>query len=401
MSVYRFRALRQDGREQQGNISAESPRQARQQLKLQGLVPLSLAAIGSDPAAGTMPRYRLKGSEQVLLTRQWATLLDAGIPVEPALSTLIAQSDEPRVRQLLNTIREALRAGQPLHRALSAFPNCFDSLYCALIAAGEQSGHLSAVMQRLADNLERRNALRQRVIQALAYPVIVALTATIVIGALMLYVVPQVVAVFQNGKQALPWLTLALIAISDLLRLTWPLLLLGTAGAVWFARHLLRDPARRLRWHAILLDLPLLGPLLLGFDSARLAQTLAILVGSGVPLLPALRAARDVVWLQPCAQALARATEQVREGVSLGRALAESKRFPPMLVHMVSSGEATGRLDEMLDKIAAQQGDEVSNRLSLSMSLLEPALILGMGVFVLLIVLAILQPILEINQLLR
>lgn len=401
MSVYRYRALRQDGREQQGDIAAESPRQARQQLKTQGLVPLALTAADSDPTTGALPRHRLKRSEQVLLTRQWATLLDAGIPVEPALSTLIAQSDVPRVQQLLNGIRDALRAGHPLHRALAGFPDSFDSLYCALIAAGEQSGHLSAVMQRLADNLERRSALRQRVVQSLAYPVIVALTAAVVIAALMLYVVPQVVTVFQNGKQALPWLTQALIAVSDLLRLTWPLLLLGTGGAVWFSRRLLRDPARRLRWHAILLDLPLLGPLLLGFDSARLAQTLAILVGSGVPLLPALRAARDVVWLQPCAQALARATEQVREGVSLGRALAESKRFPPLMVHMVSSGEASGRLDEMLDKIAAQQAEEVSNRLSLSMSLLEPALILGMGLFVLLIVLAILQPILEINQLLR
>ncbi len=401
MSEFSYRALSLDGREQRGFIAADSARQARKLLKAQGLVPMAVDSTAASASPQSSAPARLKGSELVLLTRQWATLLDAGIPVEPALSTLIAQSEEARIRGVLAGIRDGLHAGLPLHRALASFPKSFDSLYCALVAAGEQSGHLSEVMQRLADNLEQRNALRQRVIQSLAYPVIVALVAALVIGALMLYVVPQVVTVFQNGKQALPWLTRALIAVSDLLRLLWPVLLFGTLATFWGARRLLKVPALRLRWHRRLLGLPLLGRLLLGFDSARLAQTLAILVGSGVPLLPALHAARGVVWLRPCALALERAAEQVREGVSLGRALAEAKLFPPMLVHMVISGEASGRLDEMLDKIATQQGEEVSNKLSLSMSLFEPALILGMGLVVLLIVLAILQPILEINQLLR
>jgi len=344
---------------------------------------------------------RLRGNERVLLTRQWATLLDAGIPVAQALSVLSEQSGEPRLQHLLGNVRESLHAGQPLHRALTAFPGAFDALYCALISAGEQSGRLAEVMSRLADHLEKRDALRQRIIQALAYPIVVILVASIVIAALMAYVVPQVVSVFQNGRQTLPWLTRALIQVSDGLRAGWPLLLLMFFGGAWSIRRMLAIPALRLQWHTRLLRWPMIGRLLLGFDSARLAQTLSILVGSGVPLLPALHAARQVVWLRPCALALEQVAEEIREGVSLGRALAKAKLFPPMLVHMVSSGEASGQLGEMLGKTAKQQTEEVGNHLSLTMSLLEPLLILGMGAFVLLIVLAILQPILEINQLLR
>lgn len=400
MSSFRYRALALDGRELSGEIVAETPRQARSLLREQGLTPLSVESPLANPA-GHSRQAGLRSSERVILTRQWATLLEAGIPIGQTLAVLIEQSSEPRLRFVLGEVREALLAGQSLSRALASHTSAFDTLYCALIAAGEQSGRLGEVMNRLADHLEKRSALRQRIIQALAYPLVVVLVASLVIAALMVYVVPQVVAVFQNGKQTLPWLTQALIACSSFLRAAWPGLLLAGAAAIWGFRRLSLLPAWRLRWHRQLLRLPFVGALLLGFDSARLAQTLAILVGSGVPLLPALQAAREVVWLLPCRLALERIAEQVREGMTLGRALAEARLFPPMLVHMVGSGESSGRLGQMLDKTASQQAEEVGNRLSLSMSLLEPMLILGMGVFVLVIVLAILQPILEINQLLR
>jgi general secretion pathway protein F len=405
MTAFRYRAVNLEGREIQGVVDADTSRQARGVLRQQGLIALAVNVAvatgeGKNGRLGERPK-RLNNSELMLLTRQWSTLLEAGIPVERALAALIEQNEDGRTRHLLSAIRDELLAGHPLHRALALFPQCFSPLYCALVAAGEQSGQLAKVMLRLADNLESSGALRQKIIQALVYPLLVVLVAGAVILALMVYVVPQVVSVFQSGKQTLPLLTRGLIAVSDFLRLTWPFLLAAAALAFWAARRALKVEALRRRWHSRLMRLPFVGRLLLGMDSARLAQTLAILVGSGVPLLTALQAGAAVVWLLPVASALQRASEQVREGVALNRALAQAKMFPPLLVHMVASGEASGRLDEMLEKTARQQTDEVSNRLALSMSLLEPLLILIMGVLVLIIVLAILQPIIEINQLLR
>lgn len=404
MAAFRYRALNLEGREIQGVLDAETARQARGLLRQQGLLALGLDAAqageGRAPDAA-LTGLRLKPATLMLLTRQWATLLEAGIPLERALAALAEQNEEPRVRQLLGALRQELLAGHPLYRALALFPRSFSPLYCALVAAGEQSGQLGRVMLRLADNLESTGALRQKVVQALVYPVLVVIVASAVVLAMMVHVVPQVVVVFQNSKQALPWLTQALIVVSDGLRATWPLLILLLVAAAWLLQRVWRQPRLRRAAQLRLMRLPVLGRLLLSLDSARLAQTLAILVGSGVPLLTALQAGAAVVWLLPLREALERATEEVREGAPLHRALAQARHFPPLLVHMVASGEASGQLDTMLDKVARQQADEVSNRLALSMSLLEPLLILGMGGVVLLIVLAILQPIIEINQLLR
>ncbi len=404
MTAFRYRALNLEGREIQGVLDAETARQARGLLRQQGLLALDLDAAhqAERQADGLrLGTQRLNAATLMLLTRQWSTLLEAGIPIERALVALIEQNDEPRVRQLLSAIREELLAGHPLHRALARFPRSFSPLYCALVAAGEQSGQLDRVMLRLADNLERTGALRQKVVQALVYPVLVVLVASAVVLAMMVHVVPQIVGVFQNSQQELPWLTQALIAVSDLLRAGWPVLLGLGVATVWGVQRAWRLPAVRQAWQLRLMRLPVLGRLLLSLDSARLAQTLSILVGSGVPLLTALQAGAAVVWLLPLRRALETAAEQVREGLPLHRALAQARHFPPLLVHMVASGESSGQLDTMLDRVALQQSDEVSNRLALTMSLLEPLLILGMGGIVLLIVLAVLQPILGINQLLR
>ncbi len=402
MSSFRYRAITPDGREVAGVIDADSARQARGNLRQQGLAAYEVVAAGSETSTGVrLPSPRLGNTALMLLTRQWATLLAAGIPVEQALAALIEQSEEVATRTLLTSIRDELRAGHPLHRALAKHPRSFGSLYCALVAAGEQSGQLDRVMLRLADNLESSGALRQKVLQATIYPALVVLVASAVVAALMLYVVPQVVAVFQSGKQTLPLLTRLLIATSDLLRLTWPGLLVGAVIAVWSARGAWRRDSFRQALQGRLIRLPVVGKLAVAFDSARLAQTLAILVGSGVPLLTALQAAGAVIWLLPLRQALATATAEVREGASLQRALGRSRQFPPLLVHMIGSGESSGQLGDMLDKAARQQNDEVAARLGTATSLLEPLLILGMGGIVLIIVLAILQPIIEVNQLLH
>jgi general secretion pathway protein F len=409
MAAFHYRALNLDGGELSGVIEADTPRQARGALRGQGLFAVEVSAVlpgaNTGAGAGKLSTFhkapQIGGSALILLTRQWAALLEAGLPVERSLAALIEQSEDPAARAVLAGVRGEILAGHPLHAGLARFSTSFGPLYRALVEAGERSGQLSGVMQRLADNLETRGALRQKIIQALVYPVLVVIVASAVVLGLMTYVVPQVVSVFQNGKQALPVLTRALIVLSDFLRWSWPLLLLLIASAGWAARRALRIERLRRAWHGRLMRLPAVGRLLVSLDSARLAQTLAILVGSGVPLLAALEAGEAVLWLIPLREALHTATAGVREGQALHRALGASKRFPPFLVHMIASGEASGQLDILLEKAARQQQDEVSNRLAVAMGLLEPLLILGMGLVVLLIVLAVLQPIIEINQLLR
>lgn len=291
--------------------------------------------------------------------------------------------------------------GHPLHTALARFENSFNPLYRAIVEAGERSGQLALVMERLADMLEAAYALRQKIVQALVYPTLIVIVACAVVVGLMTWVVPQVVGVFQHGKQALPWLTRALMAVSAALQAAWPLLLAALAGGFWLFRRLLRGQAFRHQWHLRLMGMPGLGRLLVTVDSTRLAQTLAVLVGSGVPMLSALEACRQVMILEPLRQGVDTAIRLVREGVSLHRGLADCRRFPPLLLHMIASGEASGRLDKLLERAARQQQAEVSNRLALAVSILEPLLILLMGAVVLVIVVAILQPIIEINQLLR
>ena len=406
MTAFHYRAVNLAGGEISGVLEADTQRQARSQLRAQDLFALEVsAASGTTQVDGRAGGRKLGGNELMVLTRQWATLLEAGIPVERSLTALAEQYEEPgagkasRIPLLLAAIRSELLAGHSLHASLSRFPRIFNTLYRALVAAGEHSGQLAGVMIRLADNLEASGALRQKVIQALIYPVLVVGVALAVVIGLMTYVVPQVVAVFQHGQQTLPLLTRGLLALSDFLRWSWQLLLAALVIGVWGARRALRVEALRRNWHHRLMRTPALGRLLVSLDAARLAQTLAILVGSGVPLLTALDAGRAVLWLMPLQDSVANASLAVGEGQSLAKALGQGRLFPPFLIHMIASGESTGQLDPMLAKAARQQQDEVSNRLAIFMGLLEPLLILAMGVVVLVIVLAILQPIIEINQL--
>ncbi|OJZ18299.1 MAG: type II secretion system protein GspF [Thiobacillus sp. 65-29] len=405
MGAFRYEAYDAAGRLHRGVLEADTARQLRARLREQGLLAADVAAVSASTLTQRGSRWHwrrgLSGTQLSLVTRQFATLLVAGLPVEQTLNALIEQADDDYPRQVLAGVRAEVLAGHSLARALQKYPRVFSELYVTLVAAGEQSGRLGEVMERLADYAESQQALRQKVGLAFVYPVIVTLVAGAVVLGLLTYVVPQVVNVFQNTNQTLPWLTRALIGLSDFLRASAWLWLILIGVAAWAARRALARPGPRLRFHRWLLRLPLVGTLVRGINSAQLASTLAILVGSGVPLLAALQAGAGVVGNLPMRQAVEEAARRVREGGSLSRALGAGKLFPPMLVHMIASGEASGRLAHMLERAAAQQEREMENRVLALSSLLEPLLIVLMGGVVLVIVLAILLPIFEMNQLVR
>jgi general secretion pathway protein F len=356
-----------------------------------------------DSGEGQRWRWRrgISSSQLSLLTRQLATLLEAGLTIEQAFSALIEQSKNEAVRQVLAGVRAELLAGNTLAQAMARFSGVFPDIYRALVKAGEASGELSHVMLRLADYTESRQVLRQKVGLAFVYPAIVTLVALLVVSGLLVYVVPQVVGVFQQSHQSLPLLTRLMIALSSFLQDSWFYLLGGIIAAGFTAHVLLRSEENRFRLHVLLLRLPVIGSLVSGINTARMASTLAILTGSGVPLLVSLQAAAGVMGNLPMRRALEEASKKVREGAGLSRALDVSGLFPPILIHLIASGESSGRLDAMLERAAAQQEQEVGSYTSVLTALLEPLLILVMGGVVLTIVLAILMPIIEMNQMVR
>jgi general secretion pathway protein F len=403
---YKYEALGPDGKVRRGVLESDSPRQARARLREEGMLPVEVAPIGAEEASrgrrGVAPwRGQLSPLALALLTRQLATLLAAGLTVEQALNAVIEQSEREAERQLLAAVRGDVLGGQPLARSLAHHPRAFPEVYLTLVEAGERSGKLADVLARLADYTEEREQLRGKALLAFIYPALVTIVAVTVVTALLVYVVPQVVQVFRNTNQVLPFLTRALIGLSDFLRTYGVLLLVALAAAAIGARAALAVPTVRERWHRWLLRLPIFAPLYRGINSARLAATLAILAGSRVPLLTALRAGGGVVSNLPMRRALEEAAGRVQEGSSLARALGASKLFPPLLVHMIASGEASGRLGEMLDRAATQQARELERRVAAFVTLLEPLLILAMGGIVLVIVLAILLPVFELNQIVR
>jgi general secretion pathway protein F len=398
---FKYLAYNIDGRLHKGVLEADSARQARALLRDQGLTPHRVEVIAAnDPAAGA--RFRpvaLSGSEITQLTRSLASLLEAGLTVEQSFNALIEQAENERARQVLAALRGEVIAGNTVAKALASFPQLFSELYRTLVAAGESSGQLPRVLGRLADYLEERQQLRARLSLAIIYPAIVLAVALVVVLALLVYVLPQVVQVFQHAHQQLPILTRALIALSGFLQTTWFAWILAIAAAAIGVRIALRRPGMRAAIHRFLWRAPLLGRVLRSLDSARLAATLAILVGSRVPILQALEAGTGVMALLPMRDALTTAARGVREGMTLSRALGATGAFPPVMVHLIAGGEASGRLDEALERAARQQQNDMATRLAAFAALFEPAMIVFMGGAVLAIVLAILLPIFQLNQL--
>jgi len=403
MPAFHYQALDAAGRQQAGIIEADSARNARNQLRESGLFVLEVetSAEQKKKAGFSFSRRKLSLADLSLLLRQLATLLEAGLPLEQALSVLIEQSTNPHQHSLLAAIRADVLAGQTLAQAVAQHSDDFPELHRALIKAGEASGELDTVMDKLATYSENQHALQQKVGLAFVYPAIVTAVAILIVGGLLFYVVPQVVSVFEQSHQQLPLLTRSLIWVTDGLAATWPYLLALLVAGVFGARHMLKQESVRADLHRKMLHVPVLGRLIQGVNTARMASTLSILFGSGVPLLTALSAASGVVGNLPMRYALDEAARKVREGVSLSRALAVSGLFPPVLIHLIASGEQSGKLDVMLARVAKQQEQEVGGFVSTLTSLLEPILILIMGAVVLVIVLAILMPIISMNQLIK
>lgn len=408
MAAFHYQALDTAGRVTRGVVEADTLRQARSSLRESGLTILEVAVVsqegmksGNGLSISWRRGNRISSAQLNLITRQLSTLLTAGLTLEQALSAAIEQSESEAARQILAGVRAELLAGQTLAQAMGKYESVFPDIYRALIRSGEASGELGKVMLRLADYTESRQALRQKVVLAFVYPAIVTLVALLVVTGLLVYVVPQVVSVFQQSHQTLPLLTRLLIGLSALVQTLGIYFLIALIAAGFAVRAMLQREALRYQWHLRLLRLPIIGRLVRGINTARMSSTLAILVGSGVPLLTALTAAAGVVQNLPMKRALEDASKKVREGASLSRALAVSKLFPPILVHLIASGESSGQLDAMLERASAQQEQEVSGYTSVLTSLLEPVLILVMGGVVLLIVLAILMPIIDMNQMVR
>jgi len=399
MAAFSYRALDANGLQTSGTVESENARQARVQLRERGLFPLSVEAVERDEKR--TGRVRLRSAELCLLTRQFSALLSSGLTVEQTLGALVEQADSPNIRAVLAAVRSDILAGHSLRSALDRFGYAFPPIYRASVAAGEKSGQLAMVMSQLAEYLERQDSLRRKTLQALLYPMIVAVVALLVVIGLMTYVVPQVIEVFQHSKQTLPFLTRALVLASAILRsYGWLMAVMLALGIVGF-RYALRDESIRYQWDAYLLAQPLLGKHLRALDTSRFASTLAILVSSGIPLLGALDAGRQVITRLPIRQAVAQAADRVREGTSLSTALRQTRAFPPLLAHMAASGEATGELSTMLSRCAQLQQNEVETRTATLTTVLEPLLLLFMGGTVLLIVLAVMQPIINMNTLVK
>lgn len=402
MPAYRFEAVRDDGHVEKGELEAESARAARAQLRGRGLVAVSLEPLGAAArSSGASRRGRLGAAPLALATRQLASLLNAGLPLDVALATLAEQVDDRAHREIFRAVRSEVLAGHRLADALSQYPRAFPPIYCATVAAGEQAGSFGQVLERLAQYLEDRQALKAKLLAAALYPAIVTVLALGIVLFLMTYVVPQVVQVFEHTRQVLPWPTRVLMALSRGLQdFGWPLMVVLIAGSFGI-RATLRRAGPKAAWDRFLLRLPIVGTLVRGVDTARFASTLATLTEAGVPMLRALGAASETLSNSVMRASLDDVVRQVREGMGLGRALGQAKVFPPILVRLVELGETTGQLPDMLGHAARNQAREVEQRASAASAILEPALILLMGLVVMGIVLAVLMPIIEINQLVR
>ena len=410
MPAYRFEALQTDGAVRKGVIEADHLKAARSQLRAQSLVPLSVSPIASSdvhgPGYGHLPWWQrpvggaraFSSPQRAIWTRQLAALVGSGLPLERALTALADEAEHERQRELIAALRAEVNSGSSLGRALAQHPDEFPAIDRAVIGAGEQGGQLAVVLEQLADDLEQQQALRAKLMGAALYPVIVTLVALLIVIFLMTSVVPQVASVFAGTQRQLPLLTRAMLWLSSLVR-EWGWLMLGMVVAATVAARLaLRQHDVRLRFDALWLRLPVIGRLAQGYNSARFASTLAMLSAAGVPILKALQAAADTLSNQAMRADALEALVRVREGAPLAMALARHPRFPGLLSMFARLGEQTGQLPQMLQRAARQMAEQVQRRAMALATVLEPLLIAGMGLVVMVIVLAVLMPIIELNS---
>lgn len=409
MPAFDYIGVDAQGRRHKGTLDGDSTRHVRQMLRDKGWVPVQVdpareqAAVSGVSASAFMSLFkpRLSAQELALFTRQLATLVQAGLTLDDALRSVAQQAEKDASRRLLTAVRARVVEGYSLAQSLADFPRAFPPLYRATVAAGERAGHLDLVLNRLADYTESSQDTRRKVQGALIYPIILTVLSLLIVVGMLTYVVPDIVKVFDNQGQQLPALTRGLMFVSDVVRLQFGKIVLGLALIAWLGWRAVQDPGRRLRWHGFLLRVPVLGRLIRDAQSARFVSTLAILTRSGVPLVDGLRIAGEVVDNLPMRQAIEQATLRVTEGGRLAPALEQSRLFPAMMINMLASGEASGELDDMLARTGEMQEKALTSSISTLVSLFEPMMLLLMAGVVLLIVLAIMLPIAQMNSIIH
>jgi general secretion pathway protein F len=404
MGAFEYTALDNGGKERKGILEGDTPRHIRQLLREKQLLPVTVNEVAQKEAKRQRSFSLTRGvstADLSLFTRQLATLVRAGLPLEESLLAVSQQTEKPRVQSIILGVRAKVMEGHPLADGLSEFPRVFPEIYRSTVAAGESSGKLDGILERLADYTEGREQIRQKVLAAMLYPIVLSVMCFAIVCGLMVYVVPKVVAVFESAKGKLPLITQILIATSDFIRNYGIYMVIGAVIAAFLFRRWLSKPANKRTWHRAQLHMPMIGKLSRGFNTARFTRTFSILSASSVPVLEALRIAGEVVTNLPMRDAVAEAAARVREGAAIGRSLGVSKLFPPMTIHLISSGESSGELESMLERAAIAQERELDGLLAGMVGLLGPMLIVGMGGFVMAIVFAMLLPIFQMNQLIK
>jgi general secretion pathway protein F len=404
VGAFEYTALDPGGNERKGILEGDTPRHIRQLLREQQLLPVTIAEVAQREAKRQRSfslMRRVSAADLALFTRQLATLVRAGLPLEESLLAVSQQTEKPRVQSIIHGVRARVMEGHTLADGFGEFPRVFPEIYRATVAAGEQAGHLDNVLERLADYTESREEIRQKVLAALLYPIVLTIMCFVIVSFLLVFVVPKVVSVFESTKAKLPLITRALIGTSDFFRLYGVYLLIGLALAIWLFGRWQRNPAAKRIFQSWQLRVPIVGKLVRGFNTARFTRTFSILSGSSVPVLEAMRISGEVVTNLPMRDAVTDAAARVREGAPIGRSLARSRLFPPMTIHLISSGESSGQLDSMLERSAISQERELDGMLAAMVGLLGPLLIVLMGAFVMGIVFAMLLPIFQMNNLIH
>jgi general secretion pathway protein F len=399
MATYRYTALDANGTTTHGTQSADSAKHLRQQLRQRGLHPLTLTAVTTTHTRNRLGK-RISANDLALLTRQFATLISAQVPLSDALQTLSEQVDKPAIQTLLYGVRDKILEGYALADALRLYPYAFNELYCATVAAGEQTGRLDLILNRLADYTEQQQTMRRKLRMSLIYPSLMTTVSVLIVVFLLIYVVPRIISVFTDTGHPLPQMTQALIALSHGLGHYGIFGFSLIFGSAMLCQRLWHLPRTQPYLHRFIYRLPLLGSLLIRVNSARFCRTLSILLGAGVDLLKALQVATALVTLLPMQTTLRQISQKVREGRPLHLALKQSAIFDPMMIQLVANGESSGRLSDMLDYVANHQDTEINRLIDTGLALFEPGLILIMGLVVLFIVLAVLLPIFELGQIL-
>lgn len=399
MATYHYTAIDQNGKKVTGSLAGDTARQIRASLRGQGLNPLEVKALSQTAQTSRLfGRQKISLTDLALVTRQFATLVQAGVPIAEALQAVTEQVTKPPVRTLMQGVRDKVIEGYSLADAFRQYPSAFSELYCATVAAGEQTGRLDLILNRLAEYTEQQQAMRRKVRLALIYPSIMTLISASIVTFLLIYVVPRIIDVFTSTGQALPEITQVLLAISGFIRDYGLYCLVVIIGLVFLGQKMMKNTSYKRSVHRLLWRIPIIGFTIRTINSARFTRTLGILIAAGVDLINALRVATALVGHLPMKESIQAANEKVREGTSLHLALNQTKVFEPMVIHLIANGEASGRLPDMLDYVANYQDAEVSRLIDTSLTLFEPILILMMGMVVLFIVLAILLPIFELGQ---